>query len=307
MLYLTYYTGHNDGFGSQYQRILGIYSICKQFSIRYIHTKFADIEYQGLHALEKNSNDKSFIENCNTRITIPCISDAHFDEIIETIHINKEQLMSLKDKSKNKDILVRIRYPYGITDRIPDIYANCCSLYKPQLSRNTCFTVGMHVRRGELFVVDSNRMLPNRFYVQQAIRIISICENMKVPYIIELYTEVPNTDLTITSKHPGINNRIENDITIKCEDHNIHEFDVLPNLHKYINNDLFTTFDRMVNCDILIASRSSMSTCASYLKTGITIYHQFWHGMMSKNIEYRDPNFNIKIQTYINSLYVNNV
>ena len=33
MLYLTYYTGHNDGFGAQFQRILGIYSICKKYNI----------------------------------------------------------------------------------------------------------------------------------------------------------------------------------------------------------------------------------------------------------------------------------
>ncbi len=59
--------------------------------------------------------------------------------------------------------------------------------------------------------------------------------------------------------------------------------DSLSNLNKYINEDVLDTiFDRMVNCDILIASRSSLSVCASYLKDGITIYHRFWHNMLKK-------------------------
>lgn len=305
MLYLTYYIGHNDGFGSQYQRILGIYSICKQFDIGYIHTKFADIEYQGLSALEKNTNDRSFVEECNTRVQIPYVSEIEFNETIETKEINMTQLISLKEYSKDINVLLRVRYPYGITDKMPDIYTNSLLLYKPRLPKNSLFTIGMHVRRGELFVVDSNRMLPNSFYIQQAIKIICICEKMNVPYVIELYTELPENDLTVTANHAGINNRIKNDITIKCDDHNIHEFEILPNLKKYINEELFSTFDRMINCDILIASRSSISTCASYLKTGISIYHQFWHGMMSKDIEYRDPTINKKIETHINNTLSN--
>ena len=39
MLYLTYYNGHNDGSCAQYQRILGIYSICKEYDIGYYHTE----------------------------------------------------------------------------------------------------------------------------------------------------------------------------------------------------------------------------------------------------------------------------
>ena len=40
MLVLTYLTEHNDGFGSQYQRILGIYSICKELDICIIILQF---------------------------------------------------------------------------------------------------------------------------------------------------------------------------------------------------------------------------------------------------------------------------
>ena len=45
----------------------------------------------------------------------------------------------------------------------------------------------------------------------------------------------------------------------------------------------------MVQCDVLVASRSSLSACASYLKAGAadggcTLYHPFWHRMLASDI-----------------------
>lgn len=38
----------------------------------------------------------------------------------------------------------------------------------------------------------------------------------------------------------------------------------------------------MIDCDVLVMSRSSLSACAAYLKSsgGIAIYHPFWHQML---------------------------
>lgn len=299
MLYLTYYTGHNDGFGAQFQRILGIYSICKKYNIEYYHTKLEDIEYQGLKALEKNENSKSFIEECNNRIEIKKNENIHFSHVLNIISINEEFLLSLKSKAEYINILVKIRYPYGIVDKIPDIYLPCKNLYKTYVKKNSKFTIGLHVRRGELYVVDGNRMLPNEYYIDNANKIINICKKLNVDYIIELYTELPDRDLIITGKHPGINGRISKDHIISRESHKIEEFNILPNLEKYINEDLLITFDRMINCDILIASKSSLSACASYLKKGITIYSEFWHSLNTKDIEYTSPLYDVILENYI--------
>ena len=70
MLCLKYQPGHNDGFGAQYQRILGIYCICKAFNIHYIHTPFSDIEYQGLQSLTDNCNSNEYVNECNCRIQL---------------------------------------------------------------------------------------------------------------------------------------------------------------------------------------------------------------------------------------------
>ena len=305
MLYLTYKTGFNDGFGAQYQRILGVYALCKEYGLTYVHTPFENIEYQGLAALEKNENDVRFIQECNKRIHIDTINISDIEKLIvvECVNITKANLLTIKSRADatNDNVLLKIQLPYGITDREVEIYSHCNQIFLPVLKPNKKFTIGMHVRRGELFVVDSQRMLPNSFYLNIANVIISILEQMKIDYVVELYTELPSENLTITPQHPGINNRISHNMLIKPEYHQITDFDMLTNLNKYINEDLFDTFDKMVNCDILIASRSSMSASASYVKRGITVYHAFWHNMLKKDIEHNDSQLIPKLKSFISN------
>ena len=55
----------------------------------------------------------------------------------------------------------------------------------------------------------------------------------------------------------------------------------------------------MINCDILIASKSSFSACASYIKQGITVYQPFWHNLINSDIRTNDDNFKKKINNFI--------
>ena len=304
MLHIRYKPGHNDGFGAQYQRIIGIYCICKAYNIKYLHCPFSDIEYQGLQSLASNANSIAFVHECNQRVNIETIaeSDSNLPQFeCDADRIDIINIMALKQKciQENINIILNLRLPYPVTDRNPDIYKFAKNLYVTKLPKNPTFTIGIHVRRGELYVVDSHRMLPNSFYIQTAQRIIRICNECKVNYMIELYTEMPETDISVTNETVGVNGRIANPITILQNAGNVHEFDVLPNLNKYINENVLDTFDRMINSDILIGSRSSLSACASYLKQGLTVYHKFWHNMISSDVEVSDRNFDSKVQRFI--------
>lgn len=312
MLYLTYNVDdHTDGIGSQYQRILGIYAICKKYNLNYYHTPIKNIDYQGLKSLILNIHEQKFIDKCNNRIHINThFSGINFDDIITTKNINIQYLMYLLHKSNNltppKNVLLKITYPFNISDTEYSIYNYCKGLYKTIIPKNEIFTIGIHVRRGELYIVDSNRMLPNQFYLNIVDLILPILNKLNIKFVIELYTEVPENTTIITKQHIGINNRINNDITISPENNMIQDFNHLPNLIRYINEDCLDTFDRMINCNILIASRSSFSTCASYIKeNGITIYHKFWHSLLDSDIEYNDPQITEKITNYISSIYKN--
>ena len=299
---LTRKTNINDGFGAQYQRILGTYCICKEYGFKYLHTPFSDIEYQGLSSLEQNKNEKTYVEKCNDRIQIK--SDINIDEIKNYNIIEKD--LSLEELKKQKNCIIKYDFPYIISDKYPEIYKHSKGLYKPGLKKNNIFTIGIHVRRGELHVVDSDRILPNNYYINIALKLINLCNQLNLKYIIELYTEIPTKDLVITGNHVGIKNRINTNINIAQNQDNISEFDVIPNLVKYINEDTLDTFDRMINCDVLLTSRSSFSACASYLKNGISIYHPFWHNMMNRDIPYNDLNFNNKINSFLET-FVNKI
>ena len=195
--------------------------------------------------------------------------------------------------------LLDIDIPYQITDSDPDIYKYAQELYKPKLEKNKIFTIGVHVRRGELHLVDSDRMLDNQYYINLINIVANICDKYNIDYIVELYTEIPNNSCVIKPSNVCILNRIPNDIEINSTMDNIDEFNGIKNLVKYINLPLFETFDRMINCDILITSRSSFSACASYLKTGISLYKPFWHNMLTKDISSDDPHMTSKIDSYV--------
>ena len=310
MLVLTYLTEHNDGFGAQYQRILGIYSICRELDILYYHTPFCDIEYQGLNALMKNQNSNNFTNEINKRI--------HIESDIQSIDgftklkfqtIDVESLLRLKENTHkhNKNVIVYLKLPYKITDKFSNMYLHTKNLYETKIEKNNIFTIGIHVRRGELYVVDSHRMLPNHFYIDNCNKIIEILNNKKIPFKIELYTEIPDKKYNISGKHPGINNRIQNNVIIDPSNNNIQDFDCLANLEKYINEDILLTFDRMINCDILIASKSSLSACASYIKQGVTVYQPFWHNLINSDIRTNDNNFKKNVNDFIELTLNNNI
>lgn len=313
MLILTRLNGYNDGFGSQYQRILGIYSICKKYNILYYHNPLEDIWYQGLNALKDNKSSTNIVHKINNKIKIK--SDINIDTIdnliIKKIKLFNENysktyfklsdLLQIKINSEknNENILLYLDNPFIITDIIPNIYKCCIDLYKPNIQKNKIFTIGVHVRRGELFILDSHRMLDNSYYINLIIKLIDLCNKENIDYVVELYTEITNKKIMVSPKHPGILNRINTEIEIDPLNNKIEEFDVIPNLVKYYNEDILDTFDRMVNCEILITSKSSYSTCASYIKNGISIYSKFWHNMSSKDIECNDINFEQKVNSFL--------
>ena len=285
MLVLTYNPQFKDGFVAQYQRILGIYAICKHFNIAYYHTNFSDIHYQGLNALMKNENNKEIVDKLNDRINIKSdITDIKDYPTTKKVIIKKEEILELKEKYKEKNMLIYLQSPYKITDLYPELYLNVKNIYKTIVKKNEKFTIGMHVRRGELYVVDGHRMLPNKHYINICNKLVTYLKEKNIDFIVELYTEVPDKKYTITKKHVGIDNRIKKDVIIDPNNNKVEEFDILPNLDKYINESILLTFDRMINCDVLIGSRSSLSACASYIKKGVTIYKPFWHKMIKSDI-----------------------
>jgi len=269
-----------DGAGAQLQRVYGIYALSRYFHVPYVHTPLKEIGYQGLAALERNAGSPDAQNKYNRVFSIP--SDIELPENTISRYVNSptvEDIERLKNEAvkEHRFYLVKILLPFSITDQNPEIY-RCLKEISPfQSARSETFRIAIHVRRGEQFAVASERMLPNSYYVSSTMRIVEALKKLGIPFVCELYTEVPSKAFVVTPQHHGINGRISHRVLIDPKMNRIEDFDVIPNLRKRINLDPIETLKGMATADALIISRSSFSYLAALFSKGMIIYFPFWH------------------------------
>lgn len=279
---LTYSNNtHTDGSGAQLQRIYGIYAISRLMKLPYIHSPLTQIDYQGLKALEENSTNQDIVHEYNKIFNIP--SDIGLPRNHIVYELEKATVYSLeqlkKEAAKRKTfILARIFLPYAINDCYPESYQVVKDITPFPFQQTPVIRIAIHVRRGELFVVDSDRMLPNSYYISVAQRIRKFLDALNLKYVFELHTEIPSKAFTVMPDHHGICNRIADSVTVDSKSNKLEEFDSIPNLEKYINCDPIDTLRKMATANVLIMSHSSFSYLSAILNVkGAIIYHKFWH------------------------------
>jgi hypothetical protein len=279
-----------DGAGAQLQRIYGIYSIARLLGVPYLHTPLADVSYQGLAALEGNVGDPDFHHAFNELFELP--SDVLGADEMPTLRLPNISLHvanELIDRARgSKATLVRLATPHGISDQFPDCYEVCkqVSPFSAPERGGRPLRVALHVRLGDLVARDSDRVLPNRYFVAVARRIAGALETLGREYEIELWTEVPTSDFVIGLDHPGINGQLTEPFVVRTDMYPLEEFDVLPNLVHRLNGPAIDCLEGFATADVLVMSRSSFSYVGAILnRTGVVLYHPFWHSRMSSWIE----------------------
>jgi hypothetical protein len=275
-----------DGAGAQLQRIYGIYAISRFLNLPYVHSPLMRIGYQGLAALESNSSSTELESRYNCVFAIP--SDIELPErkvTHDTIHADLKFIEGVHDAAKmaGEFALIRILYPYAISDRHTDIYRHATAASPFQSTKSEVFRLALHVRRGEEMLVDSERMLPNSYYVSAALKFIDALKALEIPFVCELHTEVPSKTFVVTPQHHGIDGRIPGDVTLEPKANRLGDFDAIPNLARFINADPIETLRQMATADALVLSRSSYSYVASILNANcIVVYHPFWHNPLKE-------------------------
>lgn len=313
MLYLTYNnSSFTDGAGAQLQRILGIYALCKLLGCRYVHSPLSEIGYQGLSVLESGEEISNLCYLYNSFYKFPdyALNVDHFDGlVIDNTEPDLTDIALLQEQSilSDRDILLRITLPYKIIDQYPGAYKTVHGLISDN-SLNTIsglnelhffgefnsvnssiVTIAVHVRRGELFAVDSHRMLSNQYYIAVCKAIARILDLLGKQYRFHLYTEIPTSLFIVSGKSHGILNRINKDVAVTPEQLFISEFDVIPNLTLRVNEHQVSTLFNLSTADILVGSRSSFSYVAAVAGTvKATFLPQFWHSLLPGWIE-TDP------------------
>ncbi len=297
-LVFTYYNREfTDGVGAQLQRIYGIYAMARLLGASYLHTPLRQIDYQGFSALQMNVLDPNYHQRFNDVFRIPsdvAPTDDFFKVNLRDVYPEYvEQFVGVYDsgQTEGKPILLRVLLPYGITDRHPDCYEACkdVSPFASPPRQGRKLRVVVHVRRGDLWAVASDRMLPNAYYVNVALGVARVLDACGIDHQVEVWTEVPDGAVAIQPDQKGLLGTIDEPVIVTPEMCGLQDFDVLPNVVYHINDSALDCFGSFATADVFVMSRSSFSYLGGILnRHGVVIYYPFWHGVPSSWID-TDP------------------
>jgi hypothetical protein len=294
-----------DGVGAQLHRIYGIYCLSRLLGTRYLHSPLGGCDYQGLDAFQNQQKDPTFVDSFNRRFTLPSERPTTSSPSEVTLSVlpngrveralglryggRRKQLSPLRfskfgrlvgDLSKrNTETVIRIGTPHALMDRYANGY-ECCKSLSPfkKDPANKVLRIALHVRRGELMFVNSERLIDNRYYVNIARNLASTLATARVPFELELHSELLQKESIVRPDDPAFKGRIGEPLKLHPEQDPFGEFDVLPGLKRFINEPTMTSIERLATADILVMSKSSFSYLAAILNVdGIVLYHPFWH------------------------------
>lgn len=272
----------NDGAGAQLHRIYGIYALSRFLRLPYVHSPLSKVGYQGLKALEANAGSGDLVDSLNRLFAIASdipLPEPRHEVVLPAPQLGFERALEALSLRMGRPVLGRIVLPFPVTDRFSWCFEACKAISPFRAEeKGGPLRVALHVRRGELFVVDSDRMLPNAFYIGAAQRIARVLEKLGRDYRIELHTEVASKDFVVHPNHHGIEGRIAEPVAVGPALNALGDFEVLPNLLGCINDPMIDCLRKLATADILVMSRSSFSYVAAILnRTGTILYHPFWH------------------------------
>jgi hypothetical protein len=311
MLYLGYDNGPSDGGGAQLHRIMNLYCIARAFRIKYVHYPITHIGYKGLHHLENNIEDDDAVEAAFNRflqLNEHCILPSDLPADIREVkpgELTMEHIAQYAREARAQNIILRVGLSRPIVERSPDLYRFAPELRPLALpySKESPLSVDIHVRRGELFIIDAWRMLPNSYYISIIHMLNRLLPRFTTNYTINVHTEAPTKPTIICPSNHGICNRTTSDITIQAEDLHLGDFD-LPNVKLRINEPATETLAAFTQSHIFVMSHSSFSVIGAAMnKNGIILYHPFWHRPAPYWLDVQDPTFEMALIARITSLF----
>lgn len=310
-VFLTYDNKNNlDGVGAQLHRIYGIYCLARLLGTKYLHSPLYDVHYQGMDAFQNQEKDPAFVDSFNrvfalpsdqtkttnpTEVSVQSIPVGRLDRALGLryggrrkhlwpIRLSKFGRMVAKWSRLNAETIVRIGAPHTLLDRYARGYEICESLSPFKKDKpNDPLRIAIHVRRGEIMFVNSERLIDLPYYVNVAQKLVAALNSERIPFQLELHSELLQKEASVEPDDPAFKGRIHDLIQLRPEQDPFGAFDVLPGLKRYINEPAMTCIERLATADILITSKSSFSYLAAILNVGgIVLYHPFWNYPLSK-------------------------
>ena len=302
-VYLTYDNESlQDGLGAQALRILGVFSIAKSLKLNYIHSPMKSTVEEFAHS-STNFEHSNTLNRFNAFFTFPeqnLNRIVHKEYCVRNLSIKQLIKIILKYRFSRKIVLVKVLFPFGITDRFPSIY-NAGAKYlrgerKKDLYSNNVSTIVCHVRLGygwmygEQAHVKKRKFLSPTYFSELSAKIINLYYPSSEADIL-VHSDVavkdvlwkPQTTETLDGYRMIANDSSIENILIRGRDLSKEIFPLPSRKINFIYcGDTFETFLDMCRADTLIMGVSAFS----YLAGLLSINHVFWpsvHGHTKLN------------------------
>jgi hypothetical protein len=310
-VFLTYDNRNNpDGVGSQLHRVYGIYCLSRLLGTKYIHSPLHDVSYQGMDSFQNQEKDLAFVESFNRKFTLPsdqARTPSPTVVSLQSIPVGRlDRALGLRYGGRRKHLLpirfstfgrmvarwsrvnaetiVQIGAPHTLLDRYARGYEICESLSPFKKDQpNDPLRIAIHVRRGEIMFVNSERLIDLPYYVNVAQRLVAALAREQIPFQLELHSELLQKDASVGPDDPAFKGRIHDVRKLHPEQDPFGAFEGLPGMKRFINEPAMTCIERLATADILVMSKSSFSYLAAIFNVGgIVLYHPYWNYPLNK-------------------------
>jgi hypothetical protein len=285
-LYVTYNNeAHTDGLGAQLFRTYGIYAVARHLGLKYIHSGLARIDHQGLAALETQTPDETLVGRANALFRIPDDAPVPMDAEPRDISFpDPAYLAALRQEAveTGRPILARLTYAHGITDQNPHLLKACAEV-SPFLTGRRAFSsesplrVAVHMRRGDVHILEPDRLLPNAYYIGAMAKLRAVLARQNIPHRMELHTELAAANFSVSAAGYGVYN-MQADKMFDASVDNMQDFAVVEGLEYFVNAEAIESLSSIASADIIVTSKSCFSYLAGILNpNAVVLYYPFWH------------------------------
>lgn len=295
-LFLTYDNQTlKDGIGAQALRLVGIYSLAKFFRLKYLHSPIETILEEYSHGFSSSEKERVLVSEINSFFNFPddYIDDTKDSKFVEIRAINFRKLFKfiMKYSLRKKNTILRITFPFPITDRLPSIYdygiKNLRQSNSAYLKLTPNRNIVIHVRWGygwkysdPKYIQTRKRLLPFEYYSaisQAAINYFGLSDEFKIV----VHTDLINHSQTwqpsqnqVLKKFEEVNSKsgVNN---INIEGYDLNQLIDLPKSHEHeicYCAPFFETFLDMCNANVLIMSTSALSYLAGLINQNLVIW-----------------------------------
>lgn len=249
-------TGKTDGIGAQVQAIFSTMLFAQEFGMTYVHTPFDKVwgsgdakEWEDFFNLGKS---EIAIDDIDTgSLNVVYIDQPLFIRFKPNTLYVVQHCHSFADSGSNA------RLYSNIVDRLVEKYRSSPKEKDQLFNKSEKVNIAIHVRRGDVSEtgIHSERYTNNLHYKSLLNSLIKMLNELKIGSSIHLYSQGSAKDF-----------------------YDLEDF----NIHYHLDECVFTTFDNIVEADVIIMSKSTFSYTAALLSKAIIIYEPFWHKPLQK-------------------------